>query len=161
MKHAPSLRTKALEKRRLEAGRYFAQGKTQVWVARHYSVSRPAVWVWYWSWKKKGNDGLKSKGRSGAPTKLGKNDLNKVEKALLKGPAAHGYATDIWTLERIAKLVKHTTGVAYHPGHVWRILKGFGWTSQKPEARARERDEQKIKTWMREEFPRIQKKGSK
>lgn len=160
MKHAPSPRTKALEKRRLKAAEFFEEGKTQAWVAKYFSVSRPATWVWYWSWKKKGSEGLKSKGRSGAPTKLTDKQLKKVEAELFKGPAVHGYATDLWTLERIAKLIKKTTKVTFHPGHVWRLLQDLGWSSQKPEARARERNEKKIKQWMRRDFPRIQKKGS-
>lgn len=160
MKHAPSERTKQLERRRLQAGKYFMQGKTQAWVAKHFSVSRPAVFAWYWAWEKNGEEGLKARGRSGAPPRLKKEELKRVEAALLKGPKAEGYATDIWTLERIAKLIKKITSVSYHPGHVWKILRDIGWTVQKPETRARERNEKEIKRWMREEFPRIQKKGS-
>ena len=161
MKYAPSPRTKELEKRRLKAATFFEDGKTQNWVALHFSVSRPAAWAWYWSWKKNGFDGLKSKGRSGAPTKLTDTQLEKVEKELLKGPIAQGYSTELWTLERIAKLIQKTTHVTFHPGHVWRLLQDLGWSSQKPETRARERNEKKIKQWIRKDFPRIQKRGSK
>lgn len=160
MKHAPSIRTKELERRRLKAAGYFEQGKTQAWVAKHLCVSRPAVWAWYWAWKDSGTAGLKSKGRSGAPPKLNGKQLIKVEALLLKGPKAQGYTTELWTLERIAKLIQKTTKVSYHPGHVWRILHDLGWSAQKPETRARERNEKKIKQWVRREFPRIQKKGS-
>jgi transposase len=161
MKHAPSARTKQLEKRRLKAATFFEEGRTQVWVATHFSVSRPAAWAWYWAWKEHGSEGMKSKGRSGAPTKLTEKQLNKVEDELLKGPVAHGYTTELWTLERIAKLIKKTTGATFHPGHVWRLLQDLGWSSQKPETRARERNEKKISQWIRRDFPRIQKKGSK
>lgn len=161
MKHAPSQRTKALEKRRLMAATFFQEGKTQAWVAAHFSVSRPAVWAWYWAWKKNGSDGLKSKGRSGAPPKLTEKQMKKIEVELVKGPIAHGYTTDLWTLERIAHLIKKTTKVAFHPGHVWRLLHDLGWSSQKPETRARERNEARIRQWVREDFPRIQKKGFK
>lgn len=160
MKHAPSPRTKEFEKRRLKAAKFFEEGKTQSWVATHFLVSRPAVHGWYWSWKKNGYDGLKSKGRSGAPTKLTDKQLEKVEKELLKGPIAQGYSTELWTLERIAKLIQKTTKVTFHPGHVWRLLQDLGWSSQKPETRARERNEKKIKQWIRKDFPRIQKRGS-
>ena len=160
MKHTASALTKTLEKRRFQAAAYFEQGKTQIWVARHFAVSRPAAHVWYWAWKDGGKAGLRSKGRSGAPPKLSAKQLGKVEKALLKGPRTQGYSTDLWTLERIARLIKKTTGVKYHPGHVWRLLRDLGWSSQKPETRARERDEKKIRRWVRKDFPRIQKRGS-
>lgn len=160
MKHTPSERTKTLERRRLKAGEFFTAGKAQIWVARYFKVSRPAVHAWYWAWKKRGEAGLRARGRSGAPPKLSKKKLKKVEQALLKGPKEHGYATELWTLDRIATLIWKKTKIRYHPGHVWKILRDLGWSAQKPETRARERNERKIKQWIREEFPRIQKKGS-
>lgn len=161
MKYVPSERTKRLEKRRLKAGERFREGRTQAWVARYFSVSTATTNAWHKAWKQDKKGGLLSKGRSGRPPKLTKKQLERVEAALLKGPKAHGYATDLWTLERIAKLTKKLTKVSYHKGHVWKILGDLGWTSQKPETRARERNEKKITRWVRREFPRIQKKGSK
>ena len=161
MKHAPSERTKSLERRRLKAGSYFQQGKTQAWAARHFSVSTATTNAWHKAWDANGRDGLLSKGRSGRPPLLNEQQLKKVVCALEKGPIAEGYVTELWTLERIAKLVKKVTKVKYHPGHVWKILQDLGWSSQKPETRARERNEKKIRQWVRKEFPRIKKKGSK
>lgn len=129
MKHTPSERTKRLERRRLKAGEFFAEGKAQIWVVRHFGVSRPAVHAWYWEWKKRGEKGLRAKGRSGAPPKLTWEKLKKVEKALLKGP--QGYSTELWTLERISALIFKEARVRYHPGHVWKILKELGWSVQK------------------------------
>jgi len=159
MKHAPTAKTKELERRRLKAAKFFEAGKTQVWVANHFAVSRPSAWAWYWAWMEEGEAGLRSKGRPGAPPKLTKSQLKKVEKELLKGPGAHGHRTELWTLGRIAALIRKTTGVVFHPGHVWRLLRDLGWTAQKPETRARERDEKAIAGWVRVDFPRIQKKG--
>ena len=45
--------------------------------------------------------------------------------------------------------------VNYHPAHVWRILRGLGWTPQKPEQRAPERNEADIRRWRAEAWPRI------
>jgi transposase len=115
--------------------------------------------AWHRAWVKEGKKGLLAKGRSGAPPKLDRNDLHRIEALLVKGPQAQGYASELWTLERIATLIRKTTQVSYHPGHVWKILRNLGWSVQKPETRARERDERRIGQWMREVFPRIQKKG--
>jgi hypothetical protein len=48
-------------------------------------------------------------------------------------------------------------GVSYHPSQVWRILRASDWTCQKPERRARERDEAAIARWRRVDWPRIKK----
>ena len=45
-------------------------------------------------------------------------------KLLLKGAAAHGFSTDLWTLSRVAQVITRTFGVTYHPAHVW-----YGWYS--------------------------------
>jgi hypothetical protein len=49
--------------------------------------------------------------------------LATVEQALLQGAGANGFDTDLWTLERIAVVITQLTGVRYHPGHVWSILR--------------------------------------
>ena len=70
-----------------------------------------------------------------------------MEKELLRGATAHGWATDLWSLPHVAKLVSSVTGVSYHPGHVWKILRQMNWTLQRPTLRAKERDEEKIRQW--------------
>lgn len=80
---------------------------------------------------------------------------------LLEGPLAAGFPTDLWTLTRVAQVIERHFGVKYHPGHVWRILRDLGWSPQKPERRARERDEEAIERWRKEDWPRIRKKPAK
>ena len=58
--------------------------------------------------------------------------LAKVEKALERGPKADGYPTELWALTRVAEVIEATTGVRYHPGHVWRVLRQMGWSRQRP-----------------------------
>jgi transposase len=77
---------------------------------------------------------------------------------LLKGATAHGFSTDLWTLPRVAEVIAKTFGVRYHPAHVWKILRGEGWSCQKPERRARERDEEAIQNWRDKRWPHIKKR---
>jgi transposase len=58
----------------------------------------------------------------------------------------------------VAAVIARTFGVTYHPAHVWRILRGEGWSCQKPERRARERDEAAIQRWRVERWPHIKKR---
>ena len=95
---------------------------------------------------------------SGAPRKLTDKDLKHLEKMILKGAKAQGFANDLWTCARIAELVKREFGVDYHFNHVGKILARMGWSPQRPEKRAIGRDERRIKSWVKTEFPRIKKK---
>jgi transposase len=63
----------------------------------------------------------------------------------------------MWTLPRVAEQIRQHWGMAYHPGHVWKILIGLGWSCQKPERRARQRNPKKIRQWKQRDWPRIKK----
>jgi len=143
----------ALERRRLKAARLFAKGKSQAEVARALGVSRQSVSRWHEAWRREGEPGLKAAGRAGRKPKLTPAQLTQVEEELLRGPLAHGYATILWTLPRIARLIVTLTGVKYHPGHVWRILRAMDWSLQRPEHRAKERDDEAITRWQKRRWP--------
>ncbi len=77
---------------------------------------------------------------AGRRPKLSTAQLTKVEKALAQGAEADGYVTDLWTLPPVAEVIKRLTGVAYHPGYVWYILRNqLRWSWQRPARRAVER----------------------
>ena len=76
---------------------------------------------------------------------------------LARGAIAHGYPTELWTLSRVGEVIEATTGVSYHPGHVWKVLHQMGWSRQRPARRAAERDEAAIERWVAEDWPRIKK----
>jgi putative transposase len=58
----------------------------------------------------------------------------------------------------VAEIIDREFGVEYHEDHIGRLLHGMGWSPQKPERRARERDEEAIRTWIKKEWPRVKKK---
>ncbi len=45
----------------------------------------------------------------------------------------------------------------YHQNYISRLLHSLGWSVQKPETRAIERDEELIRAWPRRDWPRIKK----
>jgi transposase len=57
----------------------------------------------------------------------------------------------------VAALIEREFGVSYHVDHVWKVLRRLGWSCQKPERRARERDEAAIRRWRESDWPRIKK----
>jgi transposase len=146
------------EARRLRAAELFAQGRTQAEVAREFGVSRQSAHVWHTRFEQGGVEALRSRGPTGPDPKLSAVQLATVEQALLAGAMANGFDTDLWTLERVAVVITQLTGVRYHPGHVWSVLRQrLGWTLQRPERRASERDEEAIARWVQQEWPRIKR----
>ena len=151
----------ALEKRRKKAGILFARGTAQAEVARRLQVSRPSVHAWHTAWTKNGMAGLKSKrGVFGRAPRLTEAKIHNVKAAILKGPRNAGFPTDMWTLGRIARVIKKVASVSYHPNHVWRVLHSLGFTCQIPGTRPKERNERAIKRWREAEWPAIKKRGS-
>lgn len=148
----------ALEKRRLQAFKLLGSGVPQAEVARRVGVHRQSVSRWAKEAKAKGRTGLLKAGRAGRMPRLSPAQVDEIKSALLQGPQAHGLSTALWTLPRVRTLIKQLTGCEYHVGHVWRLLRSFGWSSQRPTGRAIERDEQAIAQWKRKIWPRIKKK---
>jgi hypothetical protein len=96
--------------------------------------------------------------RSPASSTYPASALEGIEQALLEGAQAHGFATDVWTLDRIAVVIQGLTGVALSNPSVWRLLRNrLGWMVQRPEGQAKERDEQAIQHWVAHQWPRINK----
>jgi transposase len=58
----------------------------------------------------------------------------------------------------VAALIEQLTGVRYHPGHVWRLMGSLGFSCQRPERRAVERNEPAIRRWKQVEWPALKKK---
>jgi len=105
-----------------------------------------------------GVEGLRVRFSPGRPAKLDPRQRKRLVRLLLQGALAHGYATELWTTSRVARLIWKEFRVRYHRDHVGRLLHGLGWSVQKPERRALERDEERIERWKKEAWPRMKKK---
>jgi len=144
--------------RRERAAELFAQGRSQAEVAHALDVSRQSASRWHAGWQAAGTTGLQSRGPTGRRPKIADDQLKMIEQALLEGALAHGFPTDVWTLDRIAVVIQGLTGVTLSNPSVWRLLRGrLGWSVQRPERQAKERDEEAIQHWVAHEWPRIKK----
>ena len=150
----------ALESRRRLAADLLVDGKTAAEVAEIIQVSESSVRRWRSAWKKGGVEALASKPHPGPEPKLTDAQRRQLLRILTHGARAAGYDTELWTCERVAAVVRNHFGVEYHPDHLGRVLRSSGWTPQRPERRARERDEGAILRWREEDWPRIKKKGA-
>jgi transposase len=147
----------ALEARRFQAAELFRQGHPQAEIMRRLKVSRQTASRWHAAWLKDGTKALKAAGRAGRKPRMEKADTRQVEKALLQGPMAHGFSTELWTLDRIATVIHKTSGIRYHRGHVWRLLRAMGWSRQRPTRRAKEQNPKATERWLKHRWPQVKK----
>jgi len=145
------------EARRLLAAELFEQGIGPAEVARRFGVTTGAASQWKKAWQQGGKEALRSVPHPGSKPKLARKRLAELERLLLEGPKAHGFATELWTLRRVKELIQRHFGVSYDISQISRILHSMGWSRQKPERRARERDEQAVESWRKKDWPRIKK----
>jgi transposase len=144
----------AFEGVRMQAGELFATGHSQAEVAHQLGVARQNVSRWHAQWQSGGLEVLRSAGPTGPALRLSDAQLAAIDQALREGARAHGFDTDHWTLARVAGVIEQHTGVAYHPGHVWKLLRHrLHYRLQRPARRAVERDEQAIARWVAEDWP--------
>lgn len=130
-----------LQRRRLRAVELVNQGESPAEVARFLGCGRSSVYTWV-KLAREDLGKLAAKPHPGRTPRLGEADRKRLEELLLQGAKAHGWRTDLWTAARVAELIERHFQVAFHAEHVRKILKRkLGWSSQKPQRRARERDE--------------------
>ena len=146
-----------LERRRLRALALLKEELLPSEVARRLGVDRRSVRRWKAAARKNGEAGGRARAAPGRPSKLTARHKRRLEALLINGPLAAGFHTDLWTCPRVAELIKQRFRVNYHVDHVGRLLHDLGWSPQKPARRAVERDEQEIRRWVREDWPRVKK----
>ena len=142
----------------MRAADLFEQDVRPAEIARELGVSHQIVSDWRTVWRQGGRDALRAAGRAGRRPKLSDEQLTQVEAVLANGAEASGYLGDLWTLPRVAEVIERMTGVSYHPGHVWYVLRDqLNWTWQRPARRAVERNDEAIEHWVKRRWPQIKK----
>jgi transposase len=148
----------ALRERRMRAAEMFDRGVRQVDVASELGVSQQTASKWHRAWSAGGHEALAGAGRAGRPARISGEQLAGIETELLKGPRANGFATDMWTLSRVAEVIERISGVRYSPTQTWTILRRrLGWSRQRPARKALERNDEAIEEWVKVEWPRIKR----
>jgi transposase len=143
-----------LERRRRRAVELVEQGESPAVVARILGVHITSIHRW--RRMARTPHGLDPKPIPGRPRRLSDYHLHKLERLLLQGAHKHGWPNQLWTADRVARLIQQRFGLSFHPEHVRKILKErLGWTSQKPRRKARERDDKEVERWLGDELPRI------
>lgn len=151
----PNGKSTELAKRRKRAMELLESGKRVKEVAQTISVTERSIRYWQKEAKEpKDKSGTRLPGH---PSHLSDEQLKKLEQALSRGAYEQGYSEDYWTLDRMARLIWDKFKVRYHPGSVWYIMKRIGWSNQRPQRQALQRNDETIKNWKKSTHPRIKK----
>jgi transposase len=143
-----------LAKRRQKALDLLKSGEAIHEIARQLGTTERSVRRWREEAK---HPKKKSKRGPGKQGYLSKQQIQKLERELLKGAYAHGYAEDYWTLDRIGHVIWELFQVRYVPSGVWRLLTRMGWSNQRVQRLAIQRNEEAIANWKVHQLSRIKK----
>jgi transposase len=146
------------EERRKRAWKLKEQGWQQKDIATALGVSEGAVSQWLKRGREQGVEALNAHPPKGVTPRLTAEQKAQIPDLLAKGAQAYGFRGDVWTASRVAEVIHRTFGVHYHRDHVGRLMREAGWSRQKPEERATQRNEEAIKKWSQERWPALKKK---
>jgi transposase len=130
-----------LQRRRLRAVELVQQGESPDDVAHFLGCGRSSVYTWA-KLARQPPEKLVAKPHTGPKPRLSTEQLWELEALLRKGAKAHGWRTELWTAARAAELIERHFQIRFHPEHVRKMLKRrLKWSSQKPQRKAKERDD--------------------
>jgi transposase len=144
--------------KRLQAIVLNAEGYTSGELAQVLKAPRSKISEWLARYQTYGTEGLLEGYRSGRPPALTLTQRQQLGDIVDSGPAAYGLDNGVWTSPMIAWIIEEEFGVAYHPGHVRKLLHALGFSVQRPRrvlvrANAAEQDR-----WHGRTFPQLKKR---
>ena len=146
-----------LEDIRIQAVQRVEAGESPEDVVRILGFSRTVIYDWLAKYREGGLDALRAKPIAGRPPRLDGKQLRWLYKAITtKSPLQYRFEFALWTRGMVRDLIRDQFGVRLSDVSVGRLLKKLGLTPQKPLRRAYEQDAELVKTWLAEEFPKIQ-----
>src|SRR5262245_19407558 len=128
-----------LEYRRRLAIQRLADGYSVEEVSDFLGVDPRSVRRWRAAYRH-GDDGLAPRSVPGRSPTLTMTQEKIVLRWLSDLPSEHGFATDLWSAPRLARLITQEFGAHFHPHYLSTWLRRRGYTPQKPRRVPRERD---------------------
>lgn len=126
-------------------------------IAQLLEAPRSKVSLWLQQYEEHGWEALLEGHRSGRPKLLEAAQRNQLADIIDSGPIAYGFMSGVWTSPMIARVIEEEFGVEYHPGHVRKLLKGLGFSVQRPRRQLARADPAAQDRWQRYTYPRLKK----
>jgi len=157
----PRGQIKQLEERRLLAVDLVEKGIAAADVARRFKIHERTIHKWLSAYRENGIEGLSVRVSTGRKKKLTSKQQTSLQKIIIAGAVKAGFDNEIWTSKRVLQVIKDKFDVDYHANHLPKLLRSLGFTPQRPQREAAEKDQKQIENWIRFEWKRIKKKPAK
>ena len=156
IKDGRSFSHEVLETYRYRTIELFKKGKSAQEIAFFFGVHRGSVSLWLKTWKEKGKSALKSRKAVGPDPTLNKDDKKEIISWLRNPAMEFGFETPLWDCKRIQKIIKSELNKNISVSNLWKTLRRWNLTPQKPEKEALEKNPAAVRKWLREEWPKIE-----
>jgi transposase len=133
-------------------------GRTSGEIATILGAPLSRVSQWLRDYEHHGFDALLEGHRPGRPPELNASQKSMLADILDSGPVAYGLLSGVWTSPMIAQVIDEEFGVAYHAGHVRKLLAQMGFSVQRPQRTLARADAEARDRWHRYTYPSIKKK---
>jgi transposase len=143
--------------KRLRAVALNSEGHTSGELAKILQAPRSKVSEWLKRYQTDGINGLLEGYRSGRPSVMSEKQQKQLGDILDSGPVAYGLDSGIWTSPMIARVIETEFGIQYHPGHVRKLLHGWGFSVQRPRRVLARADAAAQDRWHRSIYPALKK----
>jgi len=165
LQDARTISPKQLYERRKQAIALFKKGMTRIEIGKIVGVRRDVVGQWISKWKEGGLRSLKvsDPGKpKGSGLTLNQDQQKKIQRCLVeKTPDQLKMNFALWTRHAVQQFIKKEIGIEMPIRTIGDYLKRWGFTPQKPIKRAYERNEKKVKAWLKKEYPAIESRAQK
>ena len=155
----PDKELKWSDARRILAVEMHHKGMDLAQIMEVVDAGRSTVYEWIQRAELEGIDSLVRTYKPRA-RKLDDASRERLQEMLDQGALAHGYEDARWTSTRVQDLLLEQFEVSYHIATIADLLHELGYSWQKPQTRELRRDEQAIKTWVKQTWPEVEKKSS-
>src|SRR5258708_27842207 len=135
-----------------------SEGHTSGELAQILQAPRSKVSEWLQRYQSDGIEGLMEGYRWGGPSEVSEKQQQQLGDILDSGPVAYGLDSGIWTSPMIAWVIETEFGVQYHPGHVRKLLRGWGFSVQRPRRVLARADAAAQDRWHRHIYPALKNK---
>jgi transposase len=124
------------------------EGESAYRIAQILKVSTEAIRQWIVSYLKRGLKGLMTGKKPGRPRKLTKSQRKELCRLIKAGPEKSGFCGSCWRSPMIQQLIHKRWGVFFSVKYISELLKSLGFSYQKAQFVAANRDEEARRTWL-------------